>query len=217
MWKWGRRRQEGLQGFCFGDWNSQIAVNSYEYGFPCSSVGKESACNAGNPSSIPGLGRSPGEGKGYPFQYSGPEKSMDCIVHGVAKSRTLLNDFHFLSFHMNIQQWAKTDNAISFMEFIYCWKIYILWRIHWHMYRIFLRNWKERAWDSRVRQRHHSLTFSPLFLEPIHVSYIILKNFYRSTIYMCVYIYTHTEIYAYTLNLLYFRTGHCYVTSIQNQ
>ena len=57
-------------------------------GFPCGSAGKESACNAGDLGSIPGLGRSPGEVKGYPLQYSGLEKSMDCIVHGVAKSRT---------------------------------------------------------------------------------------------------------------------------------
>ena len=45
-----------------------IGMN-YDEGFPDSSVGKESACNAGDPGSIPGLGRSPGEGKGYPFQY----------------------------------------------------------------------------------------------------------------------------------------------------
>ena len=43
-----------------------------------------------------GLGRSPGEGKGYTLQYSGLENSMDCVVHGVAKSRTRLSDFHFL-------------------------------------------------------------------------------------------------------------------------
>ena len=66
-------------------------------GFPDSSVGKESACNAGGPSLIPGLGRSPGEGKGYPLQYFGLENSMDCMVHGVAKSRTLLSDVHFTS------------------------------------------------------------------------------------------------------------------------
>ena len=42
-------------------------------GFPCGSAGKESACNVGDLSSIPGLGRSPGEGKGYPLQYSGLE------------------------------------------------------------------------------------------------------------------------------------------------
>ena len=44
---------------------------------------------------IPGLGRSPGEGKGYPFQYSGVENSVRCIVHGVAKSQTQLSEFHF--------------------------------------------------------------------------------------------------------------------------
>ena len=64
-------------------------------GFPCGSAGKESTLNAGDLGSIPGLGRSPGEGKGYPLQYSGLEKSMDYIVHGVAKSRTRLSDFHF--------------------------------------------------------------------------------------------------------------------------
>ena len=65
-------------------------------GFPGSSVGKESACNAEDPSSIPGLGRSPGEGNGYPLQYSGLENSMDCLVHGLTKSRTWLSDFHFI-------------------------------------------------------------------------------------------------------------------------
>ena len=55
--------------------------------FPCGSTGKESTCNAGNLGSIPGLGRFPREGK-YPLQYSDLENSMDCIVHGVAKSQT---------------------------------------------------------------------------------------------------------------------------------
>ena len=57
-------------------------------GFPGGSAGEESACNAGDLGSIPGLGRSSGEGKGYPLQYSGLENSMDCIVHGVTKSWT---------------------------------------------------------------------------------------------------------------------------------
>ena len=64
-------------------------------GFPDSSAGKKSACNTGDLGSIPGLGRSPGEGKGYPLQYSGLENSMDCIVLGVVKSLTVLSDFHF--------------------------------------------------------------------------------------------------------------------------
>ena len=57
-------------------------------GFSCGSAGKEAACNAGDLGLIPGLGRSLGEGKSYPLQYSGLENSMDCIVHGVTKSRT---------------------------------------------------------------------------------------------------------------------------------
>ena len=104
-------------------------------GFPGGSVGKKYACNAGEPSLIPGsgrstgegightlqyswafpmaqlvknlpamqealslipgLGRSPGQGKGYPLQYSGLENSMDCVVHGVTKSRMRLSNFHF--------------------------------------------------------------------------------------------------------------------------
>ena len=65
-------------------------------GFPCGSAGKESAYNVGDLGSIPGLGRSPGEGKGYPLQYSGLENSMNCIVYEDAKSQTRLRDFHFL-------------------------------------------------------------------------------------------------------------------------
>ena len=57
-------------------------------GFPCGSTGKKSACNVGDQGSIPGWGRSPGEGKGYQLQYSGLENSMDYTVHGVAKTQT---------------------------------------------------------------------------------------------------------------------------------
>ena len=64
---------------------------------PCGSAGKEYACNAGDLGSIPGLGRSLGEEKGYPLQYSGLENSMDCTVHGVAKSLTGLSNFEFLN------------------------------------------------------------------------------------------------------------------------
>ena len=64
-------------------------------GFPGSPAGKESACNSGNPGSIPGSGRSAGEGKGYTLQYSGLENSLLYIVHGVAKSQTGLSDFTF--------------------------------------------------------------------------------------------------------------------------
>ena len=63
--------------------------------FPRGSEGKESTCSEEDPGSIPGLGRSPGEGKEYPLQYSGLENSMDCIAHGVPKSQTQLSNFHF--------------------------------------------------------------------------------------------------------------------------
>ena len=65
------------------------------FSFPGGSADKESACSGGDLASIPGLGKSPGEGKGYPLQCSGLENSMDCVVHGVAKSQTRLSDFHF--------------------------------------------------------------------------------------------------------------------------
>ena len=64
-------------------------------GFPGASSGKESAYNAGDLGLIPGSRRSPGEGMGYPLQYSGLENSMNYTVHGVTKSQMRLSDFHF--------------------------------------------------------------------------------------------------------------------------
>ena len=64
-----------------------IYINSFIHGgFPGGSDSKESACNVGDVGLIPGLGRSSGEGNGYPVQYSCLENSMDCIVHGVTES-----------------------------------------------------------------------------------------------------------------------------------
>ena len=59
------------------------------WGFPHSPVGKESACSAGDLGLIPGLGKTPGEGKGYPVQYSGVENYMDYTVHGILQARIL--------------------------------------------------------------------------------------------------------------------------------
>ena len=85
-----------VQFLCQEDpWRRERLPTPVFLGFLCGSAGKESACNAGDRGSIPGLGRSPGEGKGCPLQYSGLENSMDCIVHGVAKNRVQLSDFHF--------------------------------------------------------------------------------------------------------------------------
>ena len=88
---------------CLG-WNVEASIK----GLPDSSVGKESTWNAGDLGSIPGLGKSPGQGKGYSLQNSGLESSMDCIVHGVAKSRTRLSNFFTFTFKgiQYLFQWA---------------------------------------------------------------------------------------------------------------
>ena len=88
-WWWTGRpsmlQSMGLQSRTrLSDW---IELNIV-FGLPGGSAGKESTCNVGDPGLIPGLGRSPGEGNGCPLQYFGLENSMDCIVHGVAKSQT---------------------------------------------------------------------------------------------------------------------------------
>ena len=70
-----------------GSLRSFLYSSDLSEGFPYGSAGKESTCNVGDLGSIPGLGRSPGEGKGYPLQYSGLESSTDCIVHRVVKSQ----------------------------------------------------------------------------------------------------------------------------------
>ena len=95
---------------------------------------KESTHNAGKLGSIPGLGRSPGEGKGYPLQYSGLENSMDCVVHGVVKSWTGLNDFHF-QFQMDVGMvrlvWQLQRDACLFtLSFLIMWLL-ILKFISW--------------------------------------------------------------------------------------
>ena len=79
-------------------------------GFPGGSAGKESTCNVGDLGLIPGLGRCPAEGKGYPLQYFGLENSMDCIVHGVTKSWTHLSNFHFHHIYIICRENSLEEN-----------------------------------------------------------------------------------------------------------
>ena len=93
--------------------------------WPGGSDGKELACNAGDLASIPGLGRSPGEGKGYPLQYSSLENSTDCMVHGIAKSWTRLSHFQIRKYryiqrcrykqgrHGNLLQYSCLENPMD--------------------------------------------------------------------------------------------------------
>ena len=89
--------------------------------FPGGSEGKVSACNAGDPGSIPGSGRSPGEGNGNPLQHCCLENPMDggawwATIHGVAKSWTQLSDFAFvLSF-----TFMSSDCLIIIIAFLKC-------------------------------------------------------------------------------------------------
>ena len=82
-------------------------------GFPCGSAGKESTCNVGDLGSIPGLGRSPGDGKGYPLQYSGLENAMDYIGHRVTKSWTQLSDWTELK--LVFQSWLSYPPCYSLL------------------------------------------------------------------------------------------------------
>ena len=89
--------------------------------FPGGSDGKASAYNAGDPGSIPGLGRSPGEGNGTPLQYSCLENPMDtgawlATVHGVTESRTRLSDFTFTSHFHALEKEMATHSSILAWE-----------------------------------------------------------------------------------------------------
>ena len=122
-------------------WRLQIREKYCQsMGFLDSSVGKESTSNAGDLDLIPGLGRSPGEGNGYPIQYSGPEISMDCIVHGVAKSQTWLNYFHFHFYLQSLPEtiaWTSSTESLgmeSKFEFHSADDVETktIIRVHWH-------------------------------------------------------------------------------------
>ena len=108
---------EGLEKW--GDTSQRMKTSSYKmknfqgsnvwHGLPCGSDSKASACNAGNPGSIPGSGRSPGEENGTPLQSSCLENSMDgrawwAAVHGITKSQTQMSDFTFTFFHFITEQ-----------------------------------------------------------------------------------------------------------------
>ena len=102
---WGHESKR--QGKVHKGWTGMLGLDNppfFQWCFPCGSANKEYACNVGDQGLIPGLGRSSGEGKGYPLQYSGLENP--CIVHEVAKSQTRLSDFHFTSL---LFQWDYQD------------------------------------------------------------------------------------------------------------
>ena len=91
-----------------------MSVSTSQEGFPGGSEVKMSACNSGGLGSIPGLGRSPGEGNGNPLQYSCLENPMDreawwATVHEVAKSWTRLNDFTYLLTYLPVKNMIRLE------------------------------------------------------------------------------------------------------------
>ena len=93
-----------LKGNCLQFWIDFCQT----LGFSCGSASKESTCNERDLGSIPGLGRSPGEAKGYRLQYSDLQNSIDCIVHGVTKSWTGLSNFTF-TFTWSPRAWRNLN------------------------------------------------------------------------------------------------------------
>ena len=97
--------------------------------FPFSSVSKESACCAGDPGSIPGSGRSPGEGNGTPLQDACLENLMDrggwwAAVHGVAKSQARLSDWHNATIYLSLHKWTFEEEMATSSRIL-------AWRIAW--------------------------------------------------------------------------------------
>ena len=113
--------------------SSSSRANTFTWGFPGGSDGKESASNAGDPGSIPGSGRPPGEGNGYLLQCSCLGNPMDwgawATVHGVAKSQTQLNIFIFLSLnrrgHWVLQKYRRTHHGVHI--WVSAWKPGVNW------------------------------------------------------------------------------------------
>ena len=107
LWLWNPSGSAGKESTCNAGhpssilgfrkipWRRHRLPTPVFLGFSGGSAGKESTCSVGDLGWIPGLGRSPGEGKGYPLQYSGLENPMDCTVKGVTKSQTRLSIFHY--------------------------------------------------------------------------------------------------------------------------
>ena len=124
-------------------------------GFPCGSAGKESTCNAGDWGSIPGLGRSPGEAKGYPLQYSGLENSMDCTVPWGHRVR---HDWATFKLHTrdfpggdNVKESASVGDVRDKDPVSRLGKI--LWRREWQSTPVFLENPMDReAWWALVHR-----------------------------------------------------------------
>ena len=141
----------------FLDWGKKCiwTVYSIHLDFLCGSAGKESACNVGDLGSIPGLGRSPGEGKGFPLQYSGLQNSKDCIVHGFQRVGPWLSKFHSIHFayfkrhntflHLSVKKESNLKNQLMADKFP--------WELQTHVYCI-LEQGKSKTGSPHFHEFH---------------------------------------------------------------
>ena len=90
-------------------------------GFHCGSAGKESSCNVGDLGLIPGLGRSPGEGKRYPLQYSDLENAMDCVVHGGHKESDSTEPLSFFKLRIFLKKSLKSHKKMKCYFILFSW------------------------------------------------------------------------------------------------
>ena len=151
--------------------SSWTFLRPWAVGFPGGSAGEDSACNAGYLGSIPGLGRFPGEGKVYPLQYSGQENSMDCIVHGVVKSRTRLSNVHMHS------QRALTSNPLPSWLWVRLWSFLHVFTVepklrsqaHRHLKKALLRVKAQPT--KQVHLQSFLMSCARTFLWPKHITW----------------------------------------------
>ena len=121
------------------------------FGFLCGSVCKESACYGRDLGSVPGLGKSPGEGKSYPLQYSDLENSMDCIVHG-----TWLSDyhFHFVADTTTIALSTYSHGIFVFSSLIQ--QVFVRYLL-FILFAVYLRDYLNGSWMSAWWLKHGSV------------------------------------------------------------
>ena len=159
--------------------------------FPGSSAGKESACNTEDLRSIPGLGRSPGEGKGYPLQYSGLENPVDCWVHGVTQSR---HDWPTLL--------SQSYNLCSHCSLLHCFKRYS--ELYWPDSRTPKKQSQLCSWFSSQRKK---LSKGNRFLS--------MNGAFIKIFWLIVYLYSIRDISEYNENKYVshftFSSCHCYL------
>ena len=132
------------------------------------SNGKEPPCNSGDLNSIPGLGRSPGEGNGNPLQYSCLENSTDreawqAMVHGVTNSGTQLSDWHFHFASYNFMRCLLVDDShISGATWVFRWWVLILLCFLWYMSLLCLWRWMVFVTAGKVPGSAKSVSFQEI-------------------------------------------------------